>query len=110
MGMELTNNNNKLPLEPYFSNMSDPNVVVERRTRNRDRTTDFTDFPLLTYSRRDQSRSKYKSKKRRRRRSFSTSSSFKPASPDFAENRKSKDPDSLTRKEKKIYIFFLIIC
>ena len=27
----------------------------------------------------------------------------------FAENRKSKDPDSLTRKEKKIYIFFFVI-
>ena len=39
MGMELTNNNNnKLPLEPYLSNMSDPNVVIERRTANGDRT------------------------------------------------------------------------
>ena len=51
MGIELTNNNNKLPLEPDFSNMSDPDVVIACRTTNGDRTTDFADFPLWTYSR-----------------------------------------------------------
>ena len=82
MGMELTNNNNKLPLEPDFSDMSDPNVVIERRTTYGDRTTDLT-LPSLDVFQDDQSRSKNKSKKRRRRRSFYTPSSFKPASPDF---------------------------
>ena len=38
MDMELTNNNNKLPLEPDFSNMSDPNVVIKCQTTNGDRT------------------------------------------------------------------------
>ena len=101
MGMELTNNN-KLSLEPDLSNMSDPNVVKERWTTNGDRTADFTDLPLWTYSRRDQSRSKYKSEKRRRRRSYSTPLPLN-LHLHLLRNRKSKDLAILTKKVKKIY-------
>ena len=71
MGMEFTNNNSKrvlLPLEPDFSNMSDPRVVIEppdNNWRSDNRQTLQTSLSGRI-SRRDQSRSKHKSKKRRR--------------------------------------------
>ena len=70
--MEFTNNQSNvkrvlLPLEPDFSNMSDPSVILEQpnngwRSDNRQAQT-----PLSGHIRRDQSKSKYTSKKRRRR-------------------------------------------
>ena len=121
MGIELTNNtvnNSKrvlLPLEP--SNMSDPSVVIEPPDKQLEirQQTNFTDFPLWTYSRRDQSRSKYKSKKRRRRRSSSTSSSSRSTSSDSRKrSRKSKRSKHSHKKRRRRYnifslFFFFII-
>ena len=84
--MDFTNNQPSakrvlLPLEPVFSNKSDPSLIVEPpdndlRSDNRQAQTSLSG----SVSRRDQSKSKHKNKKRRRRRSSSTSSSSRTAS------------------------------
>ena len=92
-----------LTLEPDFSNMSDPSIIIEPPDNNwRSDNRRFSDFPLWTYFRRDQSRSKHKSKKRRRRRLSSTSSSSRSASSDSRKrSRKSKRSKHSHKKRRR---------
>ena len=75
-----------LPLEPDFSNMSDPSVVIEppdnnwRSDNNNDNYRQIQTSLSGRRSRRDQSRYKHRSKERRIRRSASTSSSSNSSS------------------------------
>ena len=97
MGMEFTNNQASskrvlLPLEPDFSNMSNPSVIVEPpdnnwRSDNRQARTSLSGC----ISRRDQSKSTHKSKKRRRRRLSSTSSSLRYTSSSSLSDSQSHD-------------------
>ena len=107
--MEFTNNQSNvkrvlLPLEPDFSNMSNPSVILEPpnndwRSDNRQAQT-----PLSGHmSRRDQSKSKYRSKKRRRHRSTSTSSSSRSASSDSRKKRRSKRSKHSHTKRRRRY-------
>ena len=117
MGMEFTNNpaTSKrvlLPLEPDFSSMSDPSVILEPPNNNwRSDNRQAQTFLSGRISRRDQSRNKHKSKKRRRCRSSSTSSCSRSASSDFHKrSRKSKDPNIPTRRgEEDIHLLFLLL-
>ena len=100
-----TNNSRRvlLPLEPDFSNMSDPSVVIEppdNNWRSDNRQTSQTSHSGHV-SRRDQSRRKHKSKKRRKHRSSSTSSSSRSLSLDSRKHRKSKRSKQSHRKRKR---------
>ena len=93
-----------LPLEPDFSNMSDPSVVIEppsnswRSDNNNDNYRQNRTSLSGRRSRRDQSRKKHRYKKRRRR-SASTSSSSTYSSSD-SRKRKSRR-SKLSRKKRK---------
>ena len=105
--MEFTNNQTSsnrvlLLLEPDFSNMSDPSVVMEppnNNWRSDNRQASHTSLSGHN-SRRDQSRNKHKSKKRRRCRSSSTSSSSRSASSD-SHKRKSKRSKHSHKKRRR---------
>ena len=110
MGMEFTNNtanNSKrvlLPLEPDFSNMSDPSVVIEppdNNWRSDNRQTAQTSLSGRI-SRRDLCKSKHKSKKSRIRRPSSTSSSSRSESSDSRKrSRKSKRSKHSHKKNRR---------
>ena len=105
--MEFTNNQTSsnrvlLLLEPDFSNMSDPSVVMEppnNNWRSDNRQASHTSLSGHN-SRRDQSRNKHKSKKRRRCRSSSTSSFSRSASSD-SHKRKSKRSKHSHKKRRR---------
>ena len=99
-----------LPLEPDFSNMSDPSVVIEppgnnRRSDNNNNNDNYrqnqTSFSCRR-SRRDQSREKHRHKKRRRRRSFSSSSSSSYSS-SGSRKRKSRRSKHSHKKRSRRY-------
>ena len=100
-------NNSKrvlLPLEPDFSNMSDPSIIIELPDNNwRSDNRQVTQTSLSgRISRMDQSRSKHKCKKKRSRRSSSTSSSSRSASSDSRKrSRKSKRSKHSHKKRRR---------
>ena len=110
MSIEFTNNNSKrvlLPLEPDFSNMSDPNVVIkppDNNWRSDNRQTLQTSLSGCI-PRRDQSRSKHKSKKRRRRKSSSTSPSSRSASSDSCKRSRKSKRSKHSHKKRRRYTF-----
>ena len=90
-----------LLLEPDFSNMSDPSVVVEllgNNWRSDNRQISQASLSGRT-SMRDQPRNKNKIKKRRRHRSSSTSSSSRSASSDSRRTQAVQNPDILQPEE-----------
>ena len=98
-----------LPLEPDFSNMSNPSVVIEPPGNNWRSDNDNDNYRQIHQtslsgrrSRRDQSRDKRRSKKRRRQRSASTSSSSTSTSSD-SRKRKSKRSKHSHKKRKRRY-------
>ena len=97
-----------LPLEPDFSNMSYPSVVIEPPDNNWRSDNRQTKQASLHghISRRDQSRRKHKSKKRRRHRLSSTSSSSRSASSLSPKRQKIRKIQTFSQEKKKIYIFF----
>ena len=92
-----TNNSKRvlLPLEPDFSNMSDPSVVIEPPGNNWRSDNKQTSQTSISKSRR-----KHESKKRRRHRSCSTSSSSRSVSSD-SRKRKSKRSKHSHKKRKR---------
>ena len=100
-----TNNSKRvlLPLEPDFSNMSDPSVVIEPPDNNWRLDNGQTSQTSLSghISRKDQSRRKHKSKKRWRCRSSSTSSSRSASSDSRKRGRKSKRSKHSHKKRRR---------
>ena len=110
IGMEFTNNQSNakrvlLPLEPDFSNMSDPSVILEPPNNDWRSDNGQAQTPLSGHmSRRDQSKTKHRSKKRRRRRLSSTASSSRSISSDSRKkSRRSKRSKHSHKKRKRRY-------
>ena len=97
-----------LPLEPDFSNMSDPSIVIELPSiswRLDNRMTSQT----RCSSRRDQTKRKHKSRKRRRHRLSSSSSSRSFSSDSHKCCRRSKGLNSLIRGEDDQHLLLPLI-
>ena len=85
-----------LPLEPDFSQMSDPSIVIDPPSNTWQSTDRHTSQTRL--SRRDQPKTKYKSKKRRHRLSSSSSSS---RSSSLTSHRRSKRSERSKHSHKR---------
>ena len=113
--MEFTNNQSNakrvlVPLEPDFSNMSNPSVILEPPNNNWRSNNRQAQTPVSRHmSRRDQSKTKHRSKKRRRRRSSSTSSSSRSILTLAKRAEDQKDQNILIRREKEdIHLLLLL--
>ena len=90
-----------LPLEPDFSQMSDPSVIIGPPSNTKSWQSADRHTSLSRHNRRDQPKTKHRTKKRKRHRLSSSSSSSRSSSLDSQRrNRRSKSSKHLHKKRR----------